>query len=135
MKASKILIIVLLIVVVLLTCVIFVMKVYGKNGSEDKEQTYSLTLDTLYCDIKDSKSIVRINITIETNKEETFELLTKKMYIIKNNVNEIVRNKTEEELKGKDGQVSLQREIKNNLIQVFNEDSIVNVYFNEFVIQ
>jgi len=111
------------------------MKVYGKNGSEDKEQTYSLTLDTLYCDIKDSKSIVRINITIETNKEETFELLTKKMYIIKNNVNEIVRNKTEEELKGKDGQVSLQREIKNNLIQVFNEDSIVNVYFNEFVIQ
>ena len=57
------------------------------------------------------------------------------MYLIRNNINEIVRNKTEEELKGKDGQVNLQKEIKENLVDVFNDESIINIYFNEFVIQ
>lgn len=135
MKSNKAVILLLVLVVIIsIACIIFAVLAYGKNGTE-KTETFDLTLDTMYCDIKDSNSIVRINITIETNKEETLELLTEKMYIIRNNINEIVRNKTEDELKGKDGQINLQREIKENLIYVFKEDSIVNVYFNEFVIQ
>jgi len=131
----------ILIVVVLISTasIIFSVSMYMKNGGKTNEKksskTYSLELEDIYCDIKDSKKIVKINITIETYNKDTLELLSNKKYLIRNNINEIVRNKTEDELKGKDGQVNLQNDIKENLVKTFNDQSIINIYFNDFVIQ
>lgn len=131
----------ILIVVVLISTasIIFSVSMYMENGGKTNEKksskTYSLELEDIYCDIKDSKKIVKINITIETYNKDTLELLSSKKYLIRNNINEIVRNKTEDELKGKDGQVNLQNDIKENLVKTFNDQSIINIYFNDFVIQ
>lgn len=135
--STKNIVIILLVLVVLLSAVgIYLgINMYSNNKEEKPVETYSLTLEDIYCDIKDSKSIVKINITIETFSERSLEALQNKIYLIRNNINEIVRNKTVEELKGRDGQVSLQKEIKENLIEVFNDESIANIYFNQFVIQ
>ncbi len=131
-------IIILLILIALLTSIgIFLgVSLYNSNKTTEKPiETFALTLDDMYCDLKDGKGIVKLNVTIETYSKETLEALEKRVYLIKNNINEIVRNKTEEELKGKDGQVNLQKEIKDNLVKVFEDDRITNVYFNQFVIQ
>lgn len=131
----------ILIVVVLISTasIIFSVSMYMENGGKTNKKksskTYSLELEDIYCDIKDSKKIVKINITIETYNKDTLELLSNKKYLIRNNINEIVRNKTEDELKGKDGQVNLQNDIKENLVKTFNDQSIINIYFNDFVIQ
>lgn len=46
-----------------------------------------------------------------------------------------MRNSTEEELEGKEGQVNLQNSIKKNLINLFNDENITNIYFDDFIIQ
>lgn len=129
---------ILIVLIILLTAIgIFLgINLYSKNETtEELKEVFALTLDDMYCDLKDGKGIVKLNVTIETHSEETLDNLEKKIYLIRNNINEIVRNKTQEELKGKDGQVNLQKEIKDNLVQVFEDDRIANVYFNQFVIQ
>ncbi|NLY67333.1 MAG: flagellar basal body-associated FliL family protein [Tissierellia bacterium] len=129
---------ILIVLIILLTAIgIFLgINLYSKNETtEELKEVFALTLDDMYCDLKDGKGIVKLNVTIETHSKETLDNLEKKIYLIRNNINEIVRNKTQEELKGKDGQVNLQKEIKDNLVQVFEDDRIANVYFNQFVIQ
>lgn len=124
----------ILLVVFTVSGIVIGMKILGNNENKNIK-TFSLNLEDIYCDIKDSDSIIKLNITIETFSKDSLEILTNKVYLIRNNINEIVRNKTEEELKGKSGQVNLQKEIKDNLLAVFKDESIVNIYFNEFVIQ
>ena len=46
-----------------------------------------------------------------------------------------MRNSTEEELEGKEGQVNLQKKIKDSLIELFNDSNIANIYFDDFIIQ
>lgn len=136
--STKNVVVILLILVVLLSGIgIFLgINMYKNNKSEEKPiETFSLTLEDMYCDLKDSNSIAKINVTVETYNERSLETLENKIYLVRNNINEIVRNKTEEELKGKNGQVNLQKEIKDSLVNVFNDEAIINVYFNQFVIQ
>ncbi len=91
-------------------------------------ETFNLTLDDMYSNIKDSKKIVKLKVTISTNSKTTYEGLSEKQFLIRDDINKIIRNKTEEELQGKDGQVKLQEEIKLSLIELFNDETITNVY-------
>lgn len=136
--STKQIVVILLVFVIIFSSIgiIFGIRMYDNSKTQEKPiETYNLTLDDMYCDIKDSKSIIKINVTVETYSERSLETLENRMYLIRNNINEIVRNKTVEELKGKDGQVNLQNEIKENLVNVFKDEAIANVYFNQFVIQ
>ncbi len=63
----------------------------------------------MYCNIKDSKKIVRVKVTIETNNKNTLELLENKQFLIRDDINKIIRSKTEEELQGDEGQIKLQK--------------------------
>ncbi len=94
-------------------------------------ETFNLTLDDMYSNIKDSKKIVKLKVTISTNSKTTYEGLSEKQFLIRDDINKIIRNKTEEELQGKDGQVKLQEEIKLSLIELFNDETITNVYFDD----
>ncbi|CAK7042621.1 MAG: hypothetical protein TIS_03195 [Tissierella sp.] len=38
-------------------------------------------------------------------------------------------------MRGKEGQINLQNQIKTNMVELFNDESIINVYFNDFIIQ
>jgi len=74
-------------------------------------------------------------ITIEANNEDTIKSLEEKEFLIRDDINKIIRNKTEEDVEGSEGQTALKNEIKNSLVELFNDNSITNVYFNELVIQ
>ncbi|NMA86367.1 MAG: flagellar basal body-associated FliL family protein [Tissierellia bacterium] len=133
--------IILLILVVLLAIVGIVLGLmFYKNKGVDNNakkqmETFNLTLDDMYSNIKDSKKIVKLKVTISTNSKTTYEGLSEKQFLIRDDINKIIRNKTEEELQGKDGQVKLQEEIKLSLIELFNDETITNVYFDDFIIQ
>ncbi|MBW4828691.1 MAG: flagellar basal body-associated FliL family protein [Clostridiaceae bacterium] len=105
-----------------------------KNNNKDAEKNY-ITLEEMYCNIKDSKKIVKIKTTIEINNKNTYEELEEKQFLMRNEINKIIRSKEENELQGKEGQIALQNEIKENLIKLFNDESITNVFFNDLIIQ
>lgn len=105
------------------------------NPKEKQVKIYPLTLEEMYCNIKDSRRILKIKVTIETTNKETYEAMSQKQFLIRDEINKIVRNSTEEELEGKEGQVNLQNSIKKNLINLFNDENITNIYFDDFIIQ
>ncbi|MGJ0846787.1 flagellar basal body-associated FliL family protein [Tissierella praeacuta] len=111
---------------------------FSNSSGEKREkeiQTYSITLEDLYCNIKESKRILKIRVTLETTNERSLAKLTEKQFLIRDEVNKIIANLTEDELRGKEGQVNLQNQIKTNMVELFNDQSIINIYFNDFIIQ
>jgi len=137
--SKKTILIVIIILLLALIAGITVGMLFFSNRSGEKKvkevKTYSLTLEDLYCNIKDSKKILKIKITIETINEKTLEKISEKQFLIRDEVNKIVRNLTEEDLKGKEGQINLQKVIKDNVVDLFQDESITNVYFDDFIIQ
>lgn len=52
---------------------------YSKNETtEELKEVFALTLDDMYCDLKDGKGIVKLNVTIETHSKETLDNLEKR---------------------------------------------------------
>lgn len=136
MSKKTIIIIVVVLVLAIFAGVAVGMVMWKKSSNAPKEIIkHSLTMDDMYCNIKDSKRIMKLKITIESTNIKTIENLTEKQFLIRDEVNKIVRNKTDEELQGKDGQVNLQEAIKNSLIELFEDEIITNIYFNDFIIQ
>lgn len=131
----------IIIVVIILVLAIFAGiaagVVFWKNTSSGEKEVinYNLTVDDMYCNIKKSKRILKLKITIESIDPKSVGKLTEKTFLVRDEVNKIVRNKTEEELEGMDGQTNLQKEIKDNLIILFKDETITNLYFNDFIIQ
>lgn len=105
------------------------------NNKEKEVKIYPLTLEEMYCNIKESRRIMKLKVTVETTNKKTFEEISEKQFLIRDEINKIVRNSTEEELEGKEGQVNLQDKIKENLIDLLNDNSITNIYFDDFIIQ
>ena len=77
----------------------------------------------------------QVKITIETKDKKALDTIEGKQFLIRDDINKIIRNKTEEDLQGKEGQVELQGEIKESLKKLFNEENITNVYFDDLIIQ
>lgn len=131
-----------LIIVIILLAVLVIGVVIGiviyMNGSEEKVKeipTYTVGIDDLYCNIKDSKKMVKINIVLETRDEKLKENIENKKFLIRDLTNEIIVSKTEEDLLGDNGQAKLKKEILKHLIEVFKSEDITNIYFNDFIIQ
>ena len=142
MNNRNAILIILLILVIVLAVVGVVLGLMYRNNKNNVDnstpkqlETFNLTLDDMYCNIKESKKIAKIKITIETTNETTIETLEEKQFLVRENINKIVRNKTEEELKGEDGQIQLQNQLKESLVDLFNDETITNIYFNDFIIQ
>ena len=138
MSKNTTLIIVLVLLVALIGGIAVGIFFFPRNSGEEKGkkvETYTITLEDLYCNIKDSKRILKTKITIETVSETTLENLTEKQFLVRDEVNKIITNLTEEELRGEEGQIDLQNKIKTNIIKLFNDESIINIYFNDFIIQ
>ena len=136
MSKNTILIVIIVLLLSLIAGIAVGIFFFSNNSGEKKVkkiETYSITLEDLYCNIKDSKRILKIKITLETINEDTLTTLTEKQFLIRDDVNKIITNLTEEELRGKEGQINLQNQIKTNMVELFNDESIINVYFNDFL--
>ena len=137
---NSVLVILLILVLLLAVTGIVLGLMFHKNKGVDNNakkqmETLNLTLGDMYSNIRDSKKIAKLKITVSTNSKTTYETLSEKQFLIRDDINKIIRNKTEEELQGKDGQVKLQEEIKSSIIELFNDETITNVYFDDFIIQ
>lgn len=141
MKNKNVVLIIVLVLVIILAIVGIVLGItfYRSNNSNNQakkqSKTFNLTLQDMYCNIKDSNKIVKVKITIETNNKKTLGLIEEKQFLIRDDINKIIRNKAEEDLQGKEGQVKLQKEINESLIKLFNDETITNVYFDDLIIQ
>lgn len=136
MSKKTIMIVVGVLALAILVGVAVGVMLWKKNDSTPKEIVkHSITLEEMYSNIKDSKRIMKLKVTVESSNINTIETLTEKQSIVRDEINKVVRNKTDDELQGKEGQINLQEEIKNSLIELFENDTITNVYFDDFIIQ
>lgn len=138
MNTRKIPIIVILIIAIIFAVIgtaLGVILYKNNNDKPKKEETLYITLDDMYCNIKGSKKILKLKVTVEVTNKKTYEKLNEKGFLIRDEINKIVRNKEENNLEGRDGQLNLQKEIKERLVNLFNDENIKNVYFDDLIIQ
>lgn len=136
MNKKNILIVILILMLALSLGILAGMFFFSNNATAKEKdlKVYTLTLDEMYCNIKSSRKIMKITVTVETTSKKAYEEMNNKQFLIRDEVNKIVRNSTEEELEGKEGQVYLQNKIKKSLEDLFEAQN-VNVYFDDFIIQ
>ncbi len=136
MSKKVIIIIAVVALVLIIAGVVVGVLLLGNSEKKPKEvKTYFLSLGEIYSNVKDSKKIVKVKFTIETTNEKSIDKLSGKSFIILDEVNKIIRNTTEDELQGMEGQTKLQDSILERLVELFENESITNVYFDEFITQ
>jgi len=140
MSTKKIILIVIIVVAILFAVVGSVLGiVFSKgNGITSKKQSdekFYLPMEELYCNVKESKKIVKARITVEVRDKKTLKDIGEKQFLIRDEINKIIRSKTEDKLKGKEGQIALQKEITDSLVKIFDDNNISNIYFDDFIIQ
>lgn len=131
-------ILLILVIIIAVTGIVIGIMFYRNNPkalSKNKTEIYNLTLQDMYCNIKESRKIAKVRITIETKEQKTLDLIESRQFLIRDDINKIIRNKTEEELQGKEGHVALQKEIKESLNRLFDKGNITNIYFDDLIIQ
>lgn len=115
---------------------IFFFTAFQKPASDKKEEKiYTYSIGELYANINESRRILKVNITVETKDEKIHQALDKNKSKIINNILELIRSKTEEDLAGNAGQQLLQKEILEIIQSIGPTEKITNVYFIEFIIQ
>ena len=135
-KKTIVIVMVVLIVAIVLGIVAGVFLFSNRGEAKEKEvKTFSLTLNEMYCNVKESKKIVKVQLTLVTIKEKTIDKLSSKQFLIKDTVNQTIRDLTEDQLQGKEGQINLQEILLDKFVELFEDTSIINVYFDEFIIQ
>ena len=138
MSTKKIFIFAIISLLIIASVVAVIFKFFILKDDEETEEvvkeSYYHNVDQMICNLIDSNSIARLQIVIETTDKKLLEEFEKKNFLIKNAINEIIRNKQKEELNGSSGQLSLQKELVKRFQNIFNEE-IVNVYFEELIVQ
>lgn len=135
-KKTFVLAIVSLIILTLLAGVIYLLILYNNSKAKaDSIEYYYYDVDEMYCNLNNSNRIVKLKITIELVDEKLMEKIEEKNFSIKHEINTIMMNKNEEEIRGKEGLLKLQSEITSKLSDIFNTEKITTVYFEEFIVQ
>ncbi|RKD34443.1 flagellar basal body-associated FliL family protein [Thermohalobacter berrensis] len=139
MSTKKIIIISAVSFFLLLLIAAIVFGIFYLNGTnppkESPAEKYYFDVGEMYCNLKDTGRIAKLNITIEVTDEELIEVFTNKDFLIKDEINKIIRSKNEEDIEGSNGQIMLQEEITKTLKEIFQNDKINNIYFKEFIVQ
>lgn len=139
-KIVVIIAVVAVLAVALVLGVFFGMK-YAGNGEQSGEvdilsdKITQIEVGEMYSNLSESKKIVKMNITIAVNNPDLQTLMESRMSIIKDEINKAVRGKTEEDVVGVNGHVNLKAELLKKLKEIFKTEDIVDIYFNEFIVQ
>lgn len=139
----------LIIIIALLTTIITIgiLLIVPKSNSEivvveeEKEEEEEIIYyaydigDAFITNMCSSNRYVKVSVILQLKSEEEKELLEEENYIIRHTIIEILRNKTEEEYKDNEILNELRINIKEELEEILNVESIEDVYFTELVIQ
>jgi len=135
--------ILLIIVIILLIIIIFGMTVLFMQKNAANEETFKIdknikmfSFDSPFIsNVKDSNKILKVIIRLELSNSKIEEVINARSPELRHEINLILRGKTEEDLKGSEGQSNLQREILGVTRKLLNTEKVLNVYFDEFIIQ
>lgn len=125
-----------LVVLALIFSLIFFFVSNRKAEGRDKKVEYmEFSLDPMYTNLKGSDNILKTSITIEYTNKKILETLNKSKIKITNSILELLRNKTSEELAGKEGLQEARKAVLNSVMEITQSKDISNIYFTEFIIQ
>jgi len=105
-----------------------------KNKLNEKIITYSPGKEFL-TNLKDSGRYIKVTIDLEVADKKNLKPLEERTSEIRDTIISVLRNKTSEEIEGSEGQNKLKQEIIDSLNNMLGQKIIVNVYFNDFVVQ
>ena len=138
MKTKALIIIIVLLVVVISAVTVYPMLI-GKGSDNDnleKEEHINLQLgDPFITNVTDSKSLVKVGVTIRLNDKEAAEQLEENSGEVRDIINFILRSKTEEEFREQSIQRVLKEEIRSKINERFDFDCVEDVFFTEIVLQ
>ena len=138
MNKKLIMIIAAVVLVVIVGAVAAVFLLTGEK-KEKPIVYYEYTFSEEYSNLADqaSRKIVKYQITIEYTDSKFLPVLDANKTKIRNNIDEIMRATTSEEIERTNGKQRLRDRIRNMIIEELetDEDTITNIYIQPFVIQ
>lgn len=142
MKKNIILIAIIILLLLIIISGIIVYMLVNSQTKQTKEEPRKIDKnlimvtvgDSFVNNVKDSKKICKVTLKIEINKKIE-ELVANRESEIRDRINAIVRSKTETDLAGQEGQIKLKKEILTAVQNILKTRDVVNVYFDEFIVQ
>lgn len=142
MKNKMLLIIIAVFVLVLVISLstFFIMSKFVFSNTTDKNKLnekiiiYSPGKEFL-TNLKDTGRFIKVSIDLEVSDKKNLKPLEERTSEVRDAIISVLRNKTAEEIEGSEGQNKLKQEIIDSLNKMFGQKVIVNVYFNDFVVQ
>lgn len=89
--------------------------------------------DYFITNVKDSSRLLKVTIVLQLDSNKLEEKLKKEQYIIRDNILFYLRSLREEDILSEDIEDNLRANLKPILNEALGFESIVNIYFNDFV--
>ncbi|MBZ4666230.1 flagellar basal body-associated FliL family protein [Mahella sp.] len=109
----------------------------GQDITANKTEIFMPTVKdgSFVTNLKDSRHFLKVTMVIEVANGAILDEFTSKDYMVNDIIVSVLSNKTDEEAAADGFQSKLKNEIISALNKKFGEGAVVNIYFNEFVIQ
>ncbi|HHW56554.1 MAG TPA: flagellar basal body protein FliL [Clostridia bacterium] len=85
--------------------------------------------------LRGNNKFVKVSVELQVADKNTLKVLEERNPQIRDLIIQILRGKTEQDIEGPEGQQRLKTDIKNEINKILGEGKIVNVYFDEFIVQ
>lgn len=106
----------------------------GNENAPPKLYNYAIE-DSFVTNVRDSSKLFKATVVLVANKDKLDELLEKNQYVVRDTVLFILRDLTEADIRSSDIQDLLRVKIPRAINGALQIDSIVSVYFSDFVMQ
>ncbi|KUJ91474.1 MAG: flagellar basal body-associated protein FliL [Thermoanaerobacter thermocopriae] len=135
MKSKTILIVIL--IMILSFSIAFVYFNNFASSNKPKEITYYNYSPggEFITNLKGDRKFVKATIKLQVADKNTLKILEERTPQIRDLIIQILRGKTDQDVEGPEGQEKLKNDIKNEINKIIGEGKIVNVYFDEFIVQ
>lgn len=141
MKNKPLLIMVVLLVIIAVigsAAFLFIYQTSHENNQDgptiDEVLTTSVDVNDVTTNLA-SDDIIRISFKIHTESKEAKEELEKRDFQVKNIIILTLSEKTEADIKGKDGQLNLEEELKEKISGIMQKGKVEKVYITESLLQ
>ena len=136
---KKMLIIIIAVALLVVVGAVVAVVLLTREPKEEPIVYYEYVFAEEYSNLADeaSQKIVKYVVTIEYTSEDMTAVFDKNKTKIRNNIDEIMRATTSEEIEKTNGKQRLRDRIKDMVIEVLESDEevITNIYLQPFVIQ
>jgi flagellar basal body-associated protein FliL len=135
-KKPLIILLVILILVLAGGASYYILVVRNQTPEDQTPQYYTYELDDSFVtNVKDSQKLFKTTIVLVATDENLTDMLTANKYVIRDTILFMLRDLTEEDICSDTIQDKLRTEIPAALNKALGIDSIVSVYFGDFVMQ